>query len=429
MSDWRDRADASLDRLVEATAVQRIAISLTALVFAVVVGAVLVFLSGFVADCPDPFILLPGLGYGCYNPIEVYSTMVAGAFGSFTALGRTLQETTLLLLTGLSVAVAFRAGLFNIGTQGQMVLGALAAALTVLFLGEVVPENALGTLLAIPAGVVVGAFVGGVWGMIPGLMKAYANAHEVITTIMLNFIAMGIAFWLVQNHVGNLETDSVQTHSIPEVARLPATIDGSRFSIYALVGALLVAVGIYYLYTRTVLGYELRTSGIQEAAAEYGGVNARRNVVTSMTLSGALGGVAGAIYVTMVQYRWQDGIPPLGFDGIAVSILAGNNPIGVIPAALLFGGMKSGSVAIDLSLGVPNELVEVLRGLIILFIAMPEFFRMIGKRAGYGGEPVATDGGESRGESGSTSEPTDGGEGVDAERSTSDRNSNGGEGS
>lgn len=386
MSDWRERADASLDWLVDSSATQRIAVSFTALLFAVLVGAVLVFVSGFVADCPDPFILLPGLGYGCYNPAEVYWTMVTGAFGSLGALGRTLQETTLLLFTGLSVAVAFRAGLFNIGTQGQMVLGALAAALTVLFLGELVPANVIGTLVVIPVAVVVGALVGGVWGMIPGLMKAYADAHEVITTIMLNFVAMGIAFWLVQNHVGNLETDSVQTHTIPELARLPTLIDGSRFSIYALVGALLAAVGIYLLYTRTVLGYELRTSGIQEAAAEYGGVNAKRNIVTSMTLSGALGGVAGAIYVTMVQYRWQAGMPALGFDGIAVSILAGNNPLGVIPAALLFGGMKSGSVAIDISLGVPNELVEVLRGLIILFIAMPEFFRMIGKRAGYGGD-------------------------------------------
>jgi len=384
MTDLRTRLETTLNRLVDASAAERIAISLTSLVFAVFVGAVLVFISGFVADCPDPFIFIPGVGYGCYNPLEVYWTMTTGAFGSFAALGRTLQETTLLLFTGLSVAVAFRAGLFNIGTQGQMVLGALATALTVLYLGEFVPASIVGTLVVIPVGVLVGAIVGGLWGMLPGLMKAYADAHEVITTIMLNFIAMGIAFWAVQNHVGNLETDSVQTHSIPDIARLPATIDGSRFSIYALVGALVVAVGISLLYNRTVLGYELRTSGIQEAAAEYSGVNAKRNIVTSMSLSGALGGVAGAMYVMMVQYRWQSGIPPLGFDGIAVSILAGNNPIGVIPASLLFGGMKSGSLAIDLSMGVPPELVEVLRGLIILFIAMPEFFRMIGKRYGYG---------------------------------------------
>ncbi len=384
MTDWRIRLETTLNRLVDASAAERIVISLASLLVAILVGAVLVFVSGFVADCSDPAIFIPGLGYGCYNPLEVYWAMTTGAFGSSAAFGRTLQETTLLLFTGLSVAVAFRAGLFNIGTQGQMVLGALATALTVIYLGEFVPGNVIGTLIVLPIGILVGAVAGGLWGMLPGLMKAYADAHEVITTIMLNFVAIGIAFWAVQNHVGNLETGSVQTHSIPDIARLPATIDGSRFSIYALVGALAVAAGISLLYNRTVLGYELRTSGIQEAAAAYSGVNAKRNIVTSMTLSGALGGVAGAIYVTMVQYRWQDGIPPLGFDGIAVSILAGNNPIGVIPASLLFGGMKSGSLAIDLTMGVPPELVEVLRGLIILFIAMPEFFRLIGNRYGYG---------------------------------------------
>ncbi|WP_252700232.1 ABC transporter permease [Natronosalvus vescus] len=391
-ADWRS----TLDRLVDASAAERIIISVTSLLFAIVVGAVLVFVSGFVADCPDPFIYFPGAGYGCYNPLEVYWTMLDGSFGSWNDLGQTLQETTLLLFTGLSVAVAFRAGLFNIGTQGQMILGALATALVVLHLGELVPDNVFGTLLVIPTGIVVGAIVGGFWGMIPGLMKAYADAHEVITTIMLNFVAIGIAFWLVQVHVGDLTTDSVQTESIPAVARLPPTIGGSRFSVVALVGALLVAVGVYLLYTRTVIGYDLRTSGLQESAAEYAGVDAKRNIVTSMTLSGALGGIAGAIYVTMVQYRWQAGIPPLGFDGIAVSILAGNNPIGVIPAALLFGSLKSGSLAINLTLGVPNELVEVLRGLIILFIAMPEFFRMVGKHFGFGSDPtaVAADGGD-----------------------------------
>lgn len=394
MSRWPDGVVRILDRLVDASARERILVSVAALVFAVIVGAVLVFVSGFVTECEDPFLTLPVIGGGCYSPIEVYWTMLDGSFGSFGGLGRTLQETTLLLFTGLSVAVAFRAGLFNIGTQGQMVLGALATALVVLYLGGIVPAGLVGALVVIPIGVAVGAIVGGLWGTIPGLMKAYADAHEVITTIMLNFIAMGVSFYLVRNHVGDLERDSVQTVSIPDVARLPATIEGTRFSLYALVFGLIGVVVIHYLFTRTVIGYELRTSGIQETAAEYGGVNAKRNIVTSMTLSGALGGIAGAIYVMMVQYRWQDGIPPLGFDGIAVSILAGNNPIGVIPAALLFGMLKSGSVAIDFTLDVPNELVEILRGLIILFVAMPEFFRMIGKRYGYGTEPARTDGGE-----------------------------------
>ncbi|AHF99377.1 ribose ABC transporter permease [Halostagnicola larsenii XH-48] len=394
MSGLRSRLAGTLDRLVDASPLERLIISVASLIFALVLGAVLIFVSGFVATCDSPVVFVPGVGYGCYNPIEVYLTMLQGAFGSPVSLGQTLQETTLLLFTGLSVAVAFRAGLFNIGTQGQMVLGGLATALTVLWISQFVPNNAIGTIIVIPSGIAAGAVVGGFWGMIPGVMKAYADAHEVITTIMLNFIATAIAFYLVNNHVGDLSSDSVLTETIPAVAQFPTSIDSSRFSLFALGGGLLVAIGITLLYTQTVLGYELRTSGLQEAAAEYSGVNAERNIVTSMTLSGALGGVAGAIYVMMVQYRWQSGIPSFGFDGIAVSILAGNNPIGIIPTSLLFGALKSGSLAINFSLGVPTELVEVIQGLIILFIAMPEFFRLIGKRSGFGSDTPATSGGE-----------------------------------
>jgi simple sugar transport system permease protein len=223
-------------------------------------------------------------------------------------------------------------------------------------------------------------------------MKAYADAHEVITTIMLNFVAMGVAFYLVRNHVGDMTTDSVQTTPIPEFARLPPTIDGTRFSVLVLLFGLLAAVLIYLLYERTVVGYDLRTSGLAPEAADYGGVDAKRNIVGSMSLSGALGGIAGAMYVLMVHYRWETDMPALGFDGIAVSILAGNNPLGVIPAALLFGALKGGSLQIDFALGIPPELVEVLRGFIILFVAMPEFFRMIGSYAGYGTEGGETDG-------------------------------------
>ncbi|PSQ59832.1 MAG: ribose ABC transporter permease [Halobacteriales archaeon SW_9_67_25] len=390
-----------LDRLVDATVLERLAISLAALTVAVVVGGVIVFLSGAVATCREPALALGGTAF-CYDPIEVYLTLARGAFGSPTNLGLTLQETTLLLFTGLSVAVAFRAGLFNIGTQGQMVLGGLASALAVLQVAPLLPAGSLGALLAIPLAVLVGAVVGGLYGALPGAMKAYADAHEVITTIMLNFVAMGVAFYLVRNHLGDPSTDAVQTPSVPEFVRLSPTIGGTRFSVIALGFGLAIAVLVYLLYERTVLGYDLRTSGLAPEAAEYGGVNAERNIVTSMTLSGALGGVAGAMYVLMILYRWQTDMPPLGFDGIAVSILAANNPLGVIPAALLFGAMKGGAIQIDFALGVPPELVEVLRGLIILFVAMPEFFRMLGARAGYGSveDEVAADGGQKRGEEG-----------------------------
>lgn len=396
----RDRIDAFFQRFfgrfVDATVAERIAISFAALVFASLLGVAIVFVSGAVATCRSSAFAIAGTEF-CYNPIEVYGMLVYGAFGTPVNFGLTLQSTTLLLFTGLSVAVAFRAGLFNIGTQGQMIVGALASALTVIWIAPYVPENILGMVVLVPLAVCIAAIFGGLYGAIPGAMKAYADAHEVITTIMLNFVAMGVTFYLVRNHVGDETTDAVQTVSVPSFTRLSPTIGGTRFSIVALVFALVIAIGVYLLYKRTVLGYDLRTSGLAPEAAEYGGVNAERNIVTSMSLSGALGGVAGSVYVLMILYRFQTEMPPLGFDGIAVSILAGNNPLGVIPAAILFGALKAGAIQIDFALGVPNELIEVLRGLIILFVAMPEFFRMIGKRYGYGGAgdgAVVTDGGE-----------------------------------
>ncbi|WP_135805222.1 ABC transporter permease [Halorussus marinus] len=391
----------ALGGLVDASAIERILISLAALGLSVVVGAVVVLISGWVlSPCPSaPFATLGGLGEFCYNPIEVYWVLLKGAFGSTFNLATTLQETTLLLFTGLSVAVAFRAGMFNIGTQGQLVLGALGTGLSVLWVAPVVPAGLVGGVVLVAVGLLVGAAVGGFWGAIPGALKAYADANEVITTIMLNFVATGIAFTLVSEVFKDPGSQTVQTRFVPEYAQLPALVLGiDGFSMLALVGGLALAGLVYWVLRGTSFGYDLRTSGVQPDAAEYGGVDAKKTMVSSMALSGALGGVGGAVYVLMVAGQWQSGIPSLGFDGITVSILAGNNPIGVVPAALLFGALKGGSLVIEFDLAVPQQLVGVLRGLVILFVAMPEFFRMAGIRYGYGDdEPaVATDGGTPR---------------------------------
>ncbi|MFC4549475.1 MULTISPECIES: ABC transporter permease [Halorussus] len=395
---WQGRADRALGRLVDASAGERLLISLAALVAAVVVGAVVILVSGWVATCDSPFFSASGVGSFCYDPVAVYLTLFDGAFGSSFNQAITLKETTLLVFTGLAVAVAFRAGMFNIGTQGQLVLGALATALTVLWAAPVVPSGTVGALVLIPLGLVAGAVVGGFWGAIPGALKAYADANEVITTIMLNFVATGVAFTLVSEVFKDPGSQTVQTRAIPLYAELgPVFFDSTVFSTYALLGGLALAAFIYWLLNGTTFGYELRTSGVQPEAAEYGGVDADRMTVSSMTLSGAIGGIGGAVYVLMVASRWRTGIPSLGFDGITVSILAGNNPLGVLPAALLFGALKSGSLAIEFELAVPKQLVGVLRGLVILFVAMPEFFRMIGARMGAGEDDravAATDGGE-----------------------------------
>jgi simple sugar transport system permease protein len=407
-----DRARDVLSRLATASGTERILISTAALVLSVLIGAVLVLVAGRMTTCTaGEAVYYFGTGF-CYDPIAVFDRLFLGALGDpfsggWSPNGQfavTLRETTLLIFTGLSVALAFRAGIFNIGTQGQLVVGALATALGVLWASSLV-SGVVGTIVLIPFGLLVGAVFGGLYGAIPGLLKAYADANEVITTIMLNFIATGVALYLVSGVFKDPESAANQTVPLPEFAQFPAVLFGARqdFSLVALAFGLLALGALYYLLEHTAFGYDVRTSGVQPEAAEYGGVDAERTVVASLTLSGALGGIAGAMYVMMVLGTFQTGIPSYGFDGITVSILAGNNPLGVGIAALLFGVLKSGTTVVQFATDVPPQLVGVLRGLIILFVAMPEFFRLLARGLpgiGRGPEPAATDGGV----------PVDGGE-------------------
>ena len=413
----RDRALDALERLVEASAAERALVSLASLVASILVGVVIILVAGRTTTCEQAaFVLANPRPFGapelfrvgfCYNPVAVFDSLFLGALGNpfepgWDPLNRqmasTLRETSVLVFTGLSVALAFRAGVFNIGTQGQLVVGALATAVSVLWASALV-SGLVGTVLLVPFGVVVGAAFGGLYGAIPGALKAYADANEVVTTIMLNFVATGLALYLVQE-VFSPGGDASRTAPLPEYALFPPLLFDSRFSfsVLALLFGFVAAGGVYVLLSRTVFGYDLRASGIQPSAAEYGGVDAKRTVVASMTLSGALGGIGGAVYVLMVPGRFQSNVPAYGFDGITVAILAGNNPLGVGFAALLFGVLKSGSSVVDIATNVPPELVGVLRGFIILFVAMPEFFRLLGRRAfprdRTPGETVAADGGE-----------------------------------
>lgn len=398
----------TFDRLAGASVTERILISVAALGLSIVVGAALVLASGALATCEEVALTLGGTSF-CYDPVEVYVALFLGAIGGnpFAGgwsplnfeLGLTLKDTTLLLFTGLSVAVAFRAGMFNIGTQGQLVFGALATGVVVLFLAPAVPGGFLGTFVLVPVGMLAGALAGGLYGAIPGALKAYADANEVITTIMLNFVAAKVTFVLASTVFKDPGSQSVQTQPIPDNAVITPVVfpAGGDFSMIALVGALALAVGVYYLLWNTSAGFDLRTGGLQPDAAEYAGVDAKRTQVRSMALSGALGGVGGAVWVLMVTERFLADVPSLGFDGITVSILAGNHPLGAGLAALLFGVLKSGSLNVSLTTGVPKQLVGVLRGLVILFVAMPEFFRLLGRRLTLGGgsgrAPAATDGG------------------------------------
>jgi simple sugar transport system permease protein len=403
----RDRALDALDRLVGASTAERALISLASLVLAMFVGTVIILVSGRMTTCaPADAAYYFGVGF-CYDPITVYDRLFLGALGDpldagwsplNSQLAVTLRETTVLIFTGLSVAIAFRAGIFNIGTQGQLVVGALATGLGVLWASPLV-SGVVGTVALIPLGLAVGATFGALYGAIPGVLKAYADANEVITTIMLNLIATGVTLYLVSDVFKDPNSQANQTVPLPDFATFPAVLFDSStdFSLLALLFGVVALGALAYLIERTTFGYDVRTSGLQPEAAEYGGVDSKKTIVASMMLSGALGGIGGAMYVLMILGKFQTGVPAYGFDGITVSILAGNNPLGVGFAALLFGVLKSGTTVVQFATDVPPQLVGVLRGLIILFVAMPEFFRLIGKRVGSAGnrgsKPVATDGG------------------------------------
>jgi len=383
-ADWRERVSDIAERLGSASVLERVLISFAALLASMIVGAVIVLLAGLAANCGSPFLSTP-LGDFCYDPIQVYSLLFKGAVENEFNLSITLAQTTLLAITGVSVAIAFKAGLFNIGGQGQLVLGGLAGAQVVVWAVPYAPTGLSGSVVLIPLALLVAATVGAIWAIIPGILLAYRDANEVITTIMLNFIAAGIAFVLVKGFLKPSETQSVRTEKIPEYAQLRPIVflDDADFSIIALGIGIALCVGIYWMLKQTSFGFEILASGTQTEAAEYGGVDSKRIIITTMGISGAIAGLAGIIYVLMLPGFWRTFVPSLGFDGITVSILAGNNPLGVLPAALLFGVLKSGSQLIDFSLGVPRQLVGVLRALIILFVAMPEFFRMGVRRWGW----------------------------------------------
>ncbi|MFB6124475.1 MAG: ABC transporter permease [Halanaeroarchaeum sp.] len=418
----RDRAEAVLRRLARTSASERVLISGASLLLSMVVGFVLILAAGRMSTCSTAATTYFGVGF-CYDPFVIYDKLFLGALGNpvnpgfdplhgqFGAILRpafdplngqlatTLSETTILIFAGVAVAVAFRAGIFNIGAQGQLVMGALATGIGLLYVAPHL-TGPLGTVVLLAVGLLIGATAGGVFAAIPGALLAYAEANEVITTIMLNFVATAVALYLASNQFKDPESFANQTAALPQHALFPSVVFRARddFSLVALALAVAALVAIWYLLTRTSLGYDLRTSGIQPAAAEYAGVDAEKTILSSMVLSGALAGMGGAVYVLMVLGNFQTGVPSYGFDGITVSILAGNSPIGVAFAALLFGVLKSGSIVVDVATNVPPQLVGVLRGLIILFVAMPEFFRLIGRYAlpteESGTTPTAADGGE-----------------------------------
>ena len=295
------------------------------------------------------------------KPLEIYALLFREALGTGYGLGQTLFRATPLLFAGLAVALAFRAGLFNVGVEGQMYLGGFAAALV----GAYAP---LPALLLLPAALLAAALAGGAWGAVPGALKARFGSHEVINTIMLNFIAYSLVSWAGRSL---FQSATVRTREIApgaQLARLDgmfAALRGSPVNLSLALG-LLLAVVVGLLLFRTRLGYELRALGFNAPAAEYGGVAIGRTQALALALSGAIAGLGGVNFVLGYKHYFELGFTGgAGFIGIAVALLGRNHPLGVLVAALFFGALSYGALVVNQR--VPRELVEVLMALVILF--------------------------------------------------------------
>lgn len=314
------------------------------------------------------------------NPLSGYATMLSAAFGSLDGISNTSVKAIPLLLVGVGICIAFRANVINIGGEGQMVLGALMATAVALAL-PTVPS-----LLLIPLLLMVGAMGGALWGGIAGALKAYFNVSEILSTIMLNIVAVQIMNFLLRGPMidpGEIArgTRIPQTARLPEASDLPLLFEGLSVHLGFLV-AILVAFAAYFLLWRTALGFRLRAVGYSREAARYAGISVRQHIAGALAISGAMSGIAGAILVfgseshRMVTDGSSTGFTgSAGFNGIVVALLAGLHPVWSIPSALLFGGMLVGANALQRAVQVPSALIIALNGLIVVFVVSSEYFR------------------------------------------------------
>ncbi|HRF58958.1 MAG TPA: ABC transporter permease [Fimbriimonadaceae bacterium] len=295
-------------------------------------------------------------------PSDAFLQILKGSVGTPGAIGRTLRETTPLLILGVAVFLGLRGGLFNIGVEGQFLIGACVAA----SLGLKVP-GILGVLLAIVGGAIAGAL----WAFPAGWIKAYRGGHEVISTIMLNNIAFHLTTGLVAGPLKAPGQQSTTTATLTDSTKLPMLYSAPPLTInIALIFALALVAALALWLKRTVAGYELNAVGANPKAAQFAGVDVRKVTVWTMLASGAIGGLAGSCQVLAYEHRFYEGFSPgYGFDALGVALLAGSSPWGVVPAAGLFGILSTGSSFISAALQIPKGLNGVLIGLIIIVFA------------------------------------------------------------
>jgi len=323
--------------------------SVLAVLSALLIGAVIIFAIG-------------------ENPLQAYSAMFQGAFGDPSSWAETLQRATPYIFGGLAFSIATRSGLFNIGIEGQMYVGAIAGAI-VGFSIHNIPA-----FLHIALALAAAALAGYVWAIVPALLKVKSGVHEVISTIMLNYVAYALTAYLTVR-VFHEPGAVAQTYKVDPSAILPALMPPNKLNTGFII-AIVLAIVIYVFLFYTPWGYNLRVTGLNPGAGRYAGIKSTRIVLRAMLMSGAIAGLMGAERSLGIYGRFINSFSPgYGFTAIAVSLLGQNHPLGIIPAAILFGAFENGASFMSLQVNVPRELGLILEALIIVFIAAEHFFR------------------------------------------------------
>jgi len=312
------------------------------------------------------------------NPITAYAALLEGAFGSANSLAETAAKAVPLLLVGLGICISFRANVINIGGEGQMIIGAILGTVIGLAL-----SGAPGWLV-VPLALLVGFGGGAIWGAIPGALKAYFNVNEILSTVMMNAIAVQIMNFLLRGPLidpsqADLASKIPQTAALDAAFRLPRLVP-TRLHLGALI-AIMLAVAVYILLWRTTLGYRIRAVGQNPDASRYGGIQVRRTVVIALLLSGAFAGLAGVIQVYGLNYRMiTDGSATgftgsAGFNGIVAALFGQLHPIGTIPASFFFGALLVGANKLQRVMQVPSAFITALNGLVVVFVVGSDILR------------------------------------------------------
>ncbi len=305
-----------------------------------------------------------------HSVLSAYGALVLGGLGDADAVLRTLQKATPLIFGGLAVAFAFKAGLFNIGGQGQLLVGAAFAA------GVGFGIDGLPLVIHLPLALLVGGAAGAAWAAIAGVLKATSGAHEVIVTIMLNFVAGNLTDWLAANPWQDTSGSNI-------IARTPLVEDSAVIPTWGWLPAgfllaMIAAVACWFLLERTTYGYEVRSVGANRHAARYAGISVGWIMASVMGVSGLLAGLGGAVESLGVDGRFEAGVNVgLGFEGITIALLARTHPVAVIPAGLLVGVMEAGAAKMQFESGVAPEIIDVIQALILLFVAAPMIVRWL----------------------------------------------------